>query len=1140
MKFKGRKARLAMGLASAALLTIGLSSCSGAVNEYGKIEKNKVYMSIGEGDNEYKITEGELWNELQWDAVNLLDEEITKIVLNEEVGFLNLAFSKSYNEFSSDEKKELDYALSRITFSKENIDYYKKHDKVKKSSDKEITEEDFDKLYSIYKKGLSGQVVKDVFNLDYQFDLKAYSDKLDKFEDSDINTRIDKYQDNMYLSYHRNTTKSNEYYGDVLKLATQYLIDKDYDLFQDTIMDIVEQEKEKYYIEYAKELSFYEMETEKAISEFVDDDDDDDEYGIFADSTYNSRFQKEYINTFDVNLLIIKFADESEFNDTMKAFGIKIYNGNYYFLKDNADDDYEAYIDGSDKMTYRNYSKYYSEFENAKLTRENGAIQIDDKTVLELYVQLYNYIYGGYREKLPTNYTNFPEEINNIRHFIYRLISDYASNANTYYNQTVDLLKEDYSEETQFDKEGLKEKFSDSYRSYVYSTLKLKDDNGYDSFDTRYSSTGRTETAGYVLTYKFADTFDEIIDEDVKKYEEYYKNDFSAADVMSYILLEENTPADSDGLFEHLTSLLISDQISDNTINDNLSDLKDDTTVKCYNEALEICYKKDHSDYSNTIGKADNRNILATIKYDGKTYNLNIYQDNKDKNAIKVPGSDTETIGAYNELERTSGITTAIDLIVKKIVKDTKTYKDTKNDKDEVDSYERYLNVILSQFANGGLESSGYPSSLGKYNFLMLYFHTADIDDIIYNHYVVQSAQAKLLTDYSSDTLAQFFKRYTDLAYDNYFSLSGKRLVVFFDGDDDSEPDDIDLEDTNNWIYQTVEFDIDDDDVLDNVTYEKVCKKLIYDVYNELSASNTSHSDLLSTIVEEINGSAKVIYKENLASPENKWAKYKKIGLNVKSEDVSATNSTTNIDFNLKQRLYDYARGFSLDEENNVVKNYQYFINDAVPSIYIEPLTIDSYTDSNNNDIISTKDGFNLILVTSGTSSASAEFKEEDDDYRLITDLVLNYNDNFVRISDVYNEEDKLNLNQIKLYTIDYTINGSSVLSPSKIADALKNFLSPVLTRYQNNDTQRIILLSFIKAKTNTTGEIYQALNFANEDYNGNDGYLANTIEIQKRQADSYSYLVEDKTNTSDLYPSWWDNLNDVIDEILSKDEGDK
>ena len=422
----------------------------------------------------------------------------------------------------------------------------------------------------------------------------------------------------------------------------------------------------------------------------------------------------------------------------------------------------------------------------------------------------------------------------------------------------------------------------------------------------------------------------------------------------------------------------------------------------------------------------------------------------------------------------------------------------------------------------------------------MLYFHTADIDDIIYNHYVVQSAQAKLLTDYSSDTLASFFKTYTDLAYDSYFSLSGKRLVVFFDGDDDSEADDIDVNDLENWIYKEVQFDINDDDVLDTCTYEQVCKKLIYDVYNELSASNTSHSDLLTTIVEEINGSAKVIYKENLASPENKWAKYKKIGLNVRSEDVSATNSTTSIDFDLKQRLYDYARGYSLDENDNVVKNYQYFINKAVPSIYIEPLTSDSYLDPDNNDIIHTKDGYNLILVTSGTSSASAEFKEEDDDYGLITDLVINYNDNFVRISDVYNDEDKLNLNQIKLYTIDYTVNGSSVLSPNAISDALMNFLSPVLTRYQNNDTQRIILLSFIKSKTNSTGEIYETLTFADETYNGNDGYLANMIEIQKRQADSYSYLIEDKTNTSDLYPEWWNNLNDVIDEILSKDEGDE
>ena len=38
---------------------------------------------------------------------------------------------------------------------------------------------------------------------------------------------------------------------------------------------------------------------------------------------------------------------------------------------------------------------------------------------------------------------------------------------------------------------------------------------------------------------------------------------------------------------------------------------------------------------------------------------------------------------------------------------------------------------MLLTFANNYYSQSGYPASMGKYNFLMLYFHTADIDKII-------------------------------------------------------------------------------------------------------------------------------------------------------------------------------------------------------------------------------------------------------------------------------------------------------------------------------------------------------------------------------------------------------------------------
>lgn len=73
----------------------------------------------------------------------------------------------------------------------------------------------------------------------------------------------------------------------------------------------------------------------------------------------------------------------------------------------------------------------------------------------------------------------------------------------------------------------------------------------------------------------------------------------------------------------------------------------------------------------------------------------------------------------------------------------------------------------------------------------MLYFHSVDIDYIIENNYRVNAAASKLLTNYNSTKLLEFFKSYSDNIYNNYFSIGGKRLVVFRDADDDNEKDDV-------------------------------------------------------------------------------------------------------------------------------------------------------------------------------------------------------------------------------------------------------------------------------------------------------------------------------------------------------------
>ena len=166
----------------------------------------------------------------------------------------------------------------------------------------------------------------------------------------------------------------------------------------------------------------------------------------------------------------------------------------------------------------------------------------------------------------------------------------------------------------------------------------------------------------------------------------------------------------------------------------------------------------------------------------------------------------------------------------------------------------------------------------------MLYFHTANIDDIVSNQYRVSEATAKLLTNYNSDKLLSFFKDYSDSIYDNYFSISGKRLVVYLDSDDNGEYDDV-----TTWSNEQ----------------KTLAQELVFDILNKVSSLNDSHATALSNIVSEINGSARAKFEDNPIAPENEWAKYRKVGLNVALEDVSATNDTTDTDFTLKKRLYD-------------------------------------------------------------------------------------------------------------------------------------------------------------------------------------------------------------------------------------------
>ena len=518
--------------------------------------------------------------------------------------------------------------------------------------------------------------------------------------------------------------------------------------------------------------------------------------------------------------------------------------------------------------------------------------------------------------------------------------------------------------------------------------------------------------------------------------------------------------------------------MSETLITEALTERTDEVEIKIFDEALEIAYAKSNTDYSKTYGSAPNSNVIATLKYNNKTWNLNIVEDLEDSNALNS--------GVYDILEKKIGITTAIDILSKKVVKDTKSYADTaKNRKD----YEETIEYVLAAFSNNYYSSSGYPSTIGKYNFMMLYFHTANIEEIINETYRINDAAAKLLTNYNSDELLTFYKSYADNIYNNYFSITGKRLLVYLDANDDAEKDDI-----TEWTDKQ----------------KQLAQQLIYSIYTEVASTSGSHATALSDLVTEINESARAKFENNPIAPENKWAEYRKAGLKIELVDVTATNSSTDIDFALKARMLD------------IYNSEDYSINQTTPTEYLEDL---QNANTNPEMILQTPDGYNLLLITSADFQTSAEFTAEDDELGIYKDLSVYYNDEYCSIGSIYNDDKLLTLEQIRLYVLEYVSSSTSNLSPSALSEAYTNFLSPIITRYTGAETQREIVIYLIE---NMAGKIDFNSDEQNERYK-------NIIEINHNAADDYIsvYYEKDTTGTLKTYENWWNDLQEIIDKIL-------
>ncbi len=977
---------------------------------------------------DYSVTYEEVWNELRWSASDLLEDYKEYAVLQEYVD-----------------------TIIDVLASPSNEDYD-------------------DYVFS-----LQNYILEDCYSL--SFSLESHDDEIDEFSATEKKQYIQAYADTTYANYRVDITideivsaLTNENYDELEPLYTLYYLDLAARLYAEDCL--------------AEEIA--EADEEAA------EDDDEDEIGYFTKSQIVTEYEDSFYNQGDVDVIMIKFASEDEMNETLRAFGIYVYDGRFYYLTDTP-------------TSYNEYKRYYENFDFDEADTDEYFdldASFGHSIILQLYIAMYNYIYSGYANR--GEIFNIKEgsigfENNSIidqRSVTQALIEYYQENNLVFDEESDDARLEviidaalestDDGEFITYTAEFLQDLDEDLY-TYIYEELQTPTENELlDNTTERYATTSNAysnDDSNYYLVFKIDQvrTDDDLIYYDTDgEIESVYNLDLSTDEKYELIAADST-------LLARIKENLTLEDLTESYISSCLEDALEYVSIKIYDQAIEIAYSVDNDDYSKTLSSAPDNNTVALITYDND--DADVYN----QVTVKLEGDEDDFMpGLWETLEYRLGITTAADLICTKMIKDSEEYKAIDEEVEENLYYT--VEYLLAAFANDSFSDDGYSSEIGKYNFLMLYYHTADIDEIVSDHLKVSYVIQNVLTNYSSDLIVNFFQAFATSSYNTYFSITADMLSVYLDIDEDGEPDEID-----NWEQLTVTWDDE------TYTYAEVAQMLINDIYTLLLSSTDDHSTTLEDLVDAYNSSSRYNPHEgdrwetdsdgyyDPIGDEWDFSKYKKLGFAVSIEEVTVTNSSTDVNTAIKDTLY-------------LIYNEDGFIvNDTYPSYYL-PST--NYTVLADN-------AYNWFVITDASGPYSAKYLEKDDDYNLYANLYYMYNEGIIYIENVYNDGDILNFNQVKAYLMEYLESETSNLLPEDISDAL-TYLSEILERFQSDGTQYLIIFNYI------CNSDYSLLTWDDEE---NATRLEIILEINARATDEY-IDYGDNEELYNAYYGWWEALN--------------
>jgi hypothetical protein len=378
---------------------------------------------------------------------------------------------------------------------------------------------------------------------------------------------------------------------------------------------------------------------------------------------------------------------------------------------------------------------------------------------------------------------------------------------------------------------------------------------------------------------------------------------------------------------------------------------------------------------------------------------------------------------------------------------------------------------MLYYFANDYYAQSGYPSSIGKYNFMMLYYGTANVDEVVKDFLMVSDATNKFYNDFAKDN-NEFYTsllNYATKTYSDFYSLTVSGLTVYVDRDEDGVADEI----------------------TDSTVLAKA-NELLEVAYDYVTNSNAAYSTALNNVVSAFNSSSR-IESTNPTSPEYDWAAYRSLGLHI---EVSSFGTFTDTTATKEEAIKDRVANL-----NDVVVDSKL----GFTSAYLD------------NETVETSDNkLTKLLVTAGALPTSAKYEtENEDESKLYESINVIINDKKETINLTYTT-DEITLEQVKVYVAEHLLLGDVYSLPASTIAALDAYLLPLINKYTGSASQMTLTNNALGTITfSYNGTLSTSFNEAfAKDYSRSTFY-SKYISILQNNEDNYE----------EVYTGWWNNM---------------